>query len=88
MSARAKAATPKRRRRRKLSKTGARFIAGFEGFRSDLYDDAAGHCTIGYGHLVHRGRRNGSEPAEFRRGIHASARSSSCSKMLPPRRMR
>lgn len=67
--ARAKATTPKRRRRRKLSKTGARFIAGFEGFRSDLYDDAAGHCTIGYGHLVHRGRRNGSEPPEFRRGI-------------------
>lgn len=52
-----------------LSDTGARFIAGFEGFRARLYDDAAGHATIGYGHLVHHGPCNGSEPAEFRRGI-------------------
>jgi lysozyme len=58
-----------RRRKRKLSKAGARLIAGFEGFRSDLYDDAAGHCTIGYGHLVHTGRCDGSEGAEFRRGV-------------------
>jgi lysozyme len=60
---------PRRRRRRKLSKSGANFIATFEGFRSELYNDAAGHCTIGYGHLVHHGRCDGSEPAEFRRGI-------------------
>jgi lysozyme len=52
-----------------LSGAGARFIAAFEGFRARLYDDAAGHCTIGYGHLVHHGPSNGSEPAEFRRGI-------------------
>jgi peptidoglycan hydrolase-like protein with peptidoglycan-binding domain len=52
-----------------LSNAGARFIAEFEGFRAGLYDDAASHCTIGYGHLVHRGPTNGSEPAEFRRGI-------------------
>jgi GH24 family phage-related lysozyme (muramidase) len=50
-----------RRRKRKLSKAGVRLIAGFEGFRSDLYDDAAGHCTIGYGHLVHMGNCDGSE---------------------------
>jgi len=52
-----------------LSRAGARFIAQFEGFRARLYNDPAGHCTIGYGHLVHRGRCNGTEPAEFRRGI-------------------
>jgi lysozyme len=52
-----------------LSAQGARFIANFEGFRGDLYDDAAGHSTIGFGHLVHHGRTNGSEPEEFRRGI-------------------
>lgn len=63
------AATSARRRRRKLSKSGVRLIAGFEGFRSDLYDDAAGHCTIGYGHLVHTGSCNGSEAAELRHGI-------------------
>jgi lysozyme len=52
-----------------LSDNGARFIGRFEGFRGHLYNDAAGHCTIGYGHLVHLGNCNGSEPAEFKRGI-------------------
>ncbi len=52
-----------------LSKEGAAFIARFEGFRGQLYNDAAGHATIGYGHLVHHGRIDGSEPAEFRKGI-------------------
>ena len=52
-----------------LSQPGARFIARFEGFSARLYNDPAGHCTIGYGHLVHHGRCNGTEPAEFRRGI-------------------
>jgi GH24 family phage-related lysozyme (muramidase) len=52
-----------------LSDNGARFIGRFEGFRAHLYNDAAGHCTIGYGHLVHLGACNGSEPAEFKRGI-------------------
>lgn len=52
-----------------LSQAGVQFIARFEGFRGALYDDAAGHCTIGYGHLVHHGRTNGTESAEFRKGI-------------------
>ena len=52
-----------------ISKPGARFIARFEGFRAELYNDAAGHCTIGYGHLVHRGAIDGSEPAEFKGSI-------------------
>lgn len=61
---------PRRTKRpRTLSAAGARMIARFEGFRSELYDDPAGHCTIGYGHLVHRGRCNGSEPERFRRGL-------------------
>ncbi|HEX2053990.1 MAG TPA: glycoside hydrolase family protein, partial [Actinomycetota bacterium] len=54
---------------RRLSARGAEFIARFEGCRLNLYDDPAGHCTIGVGHLVHRGRTDGSEPAEFRNGI-------------------
>ncbi|HLB04220.1 MAG TPA: glycoside hydrolase family protein, partial [Gaiellaceae bacterium] len=54
---------------RALSEAGARFNARFEGFRAELYDDPAGHCTIGYGHLVHRGRCNGTEAADLRRGI-------------------
>jgi GH24 family phage-related lysozyme (muramidase) len=61
------AAAPSKGRR--LSKRGAQFIAEFEGMRERLYNDPAGHCTIGIGHLVHKGRCNGSEPAEFKRGI-------------------
>jgi lysozyme len=53
----------------KLSQRGAAFIARFEGCRLELYNDPAGHCTIGIGHLVHHGPCNGTEPAEFRRGI-------------------
>jgi lysozyme len=56
-------------RQHSLSDRGAAFIGRFEGFRGALYNDPTGHCTIGYGHLVHRGRCNGNEPAEFRDGI-------------------
>lgn len=38
-----------------LSETGVRFIAGFEGFRAEPYNDPANHATVGYGHLLHRG---------------------------------
>ena len=54
---------------RELSLRGAAFIAQFEGFVPHLYNDPVGHCTIGCGHLVHRGAINGSEPDEFKRGI-------------------
>jgi lysozyme len=54
---------------RTVSKAGAEFIAEFEGFRADLYEDSAGHCTIGFGHQVHQGKCDGSEPKEFRDGI-------------------
>lgn len=39
-----------------LSLNGVKFIASFEGFRGACYDDATNNCTIGYGHLVHRGK--------------------------------
>lgn len=39
-----------------LSVEGLRFIEAHEGFRSHLYEDSNGHATIGFGHLVHRGR--------------------------------
>lgn len=59
----------KRARPMSLSDSGARFIARFEGFRSRLYNDAAGHCTIGFGHLVHHGPIHGKEPQELAAGI-------------------
>lgn len=42
----------------RVSKAGAAFIAGFEGFRSGPYRDAVGVWTIGYGHTA--GVRNTS----------------------------
>jgi lysozyme len=53
----------------RLSRKGAAFIGHFEGFRGQMYNDPVGHATIGFGHLVHHGPINGSEPAEFKRGI-------------------
>jgi len=52
-----------------LSANGAAFVARFEGCYLRLYNDPVGHCTIGIGHLVHRGNCNGTEPAELRKGI-------------------
>src|SRR5688500_17141039 len=40
-----------------------------EGFRRHLYNDAAGYCTIAYGHLIKKARCNGTEPHEFLRGV-------------------
>ena len=44
-----------------LSPDGEEFIVEFEGFSSKLYNDQAGHCTIGVGHLVHLGNCNAHE---------------------------
>jgi GH24 family phage-related lysozyme (muramidase) len=40
------------------SQTGINMIKEFEGFRANKYNDAAGHCTIGYGTLLHHGNCN------------------------------
>jgi lysozyme len=53
----------------KISRQGCDFIARHEGVRLGLYNDPVGHATIGVGHLVHMGPINGTEPAEFRKGI-------------------
>jgi lysozyme len=39
----------------RISSNGLEIIAGFEGFVRTPYDDAAGHATIGFGHLLHHG---------------------------------
>ncbi len=40
-----------------------------EGFRGNLYNDAAGYCTIAYGHLLKRANCDGTEPPHFLRGV-------------------
>ena len=39
----------------RVSDKGLEFIARWEGWRAQPYNDVAGHCTIGYGHLIHQG---------------------------------
>ena len=39
------------------------FVAQWEGFSAKKYNDPAGNCTAGYGHLLHLGPCNGS-PSE------------------------
>jgi len=52
-----------------LSDRGSDFIAGSEGWRGKLYNDPY-HCTIGYGHLVHKGKCDGrASEAEFKDGL-------------------
>jgi GH24 family phage-related lysozyme (muramidase) len=60
-----------------ISGDGVHMVAAFEGFCANLYDDAMpgcgrgrGHCTIGFGHLVHRNPCDGrASEASFLRGI-------------------
>ena len=56
--------TPSRSRTWLLSQAGIEFIKSFEGFRGTLYNDPAGHCTIGYGTLVHQGNCDGRASEE------------------------
>jgi len=46
-----------------ISKQGLDLIKKFEGFRAKMYNDPVGHCTIGYGTLLHHGNCNG-DPSE------------------------
>jgi|SRR5579859_7304605 len=52
------------------SDNGIALIKSFEGFVGHLYNDVAGNCTIGYGHLVHLGPKDGRAiEAHFASGI-------------------
>ena len=50
----------------RTSDRGLQLIAEFEGLRTQLYNDPAGHCTVGYGHLVHLGPCSGAHAGEQR----------------------
>jgi len=53
-----------------ISDAGLEFITGHEGLRLELYNDPAGHATIGVGHLVHLGPIDGrASEAPFADGI-------------------
>jgi GH24 family phage-related lysozyme (muramidase) len=44
---------------RSLSAAGMNLIKEFEAFRARMYNDPVGHCTIGYGTLLHLGNCDG-----------------------------
>lgn len=46
-----------------VSPEGIDFIKGWEGFSPRVYNDPVGHCTVGYGILLHTGNCDG-RPAE------------------------
>jgi lysozyme len=50
---------------RPLHKTALGLIKDFEGWYPDLYNDPAGYCTIGYGHLLAKRRCQASDRGEF-----------------------
>ena len=45
--------------KKSLSQQGIDLIKRFEGFKANLYNDPVGHCTVGYGTLLHKGNCNG-----------------------------
>lgn len=52
-----------------ISARGVKFIAEFEGFFSHVYNDPAGHCTIGYGTLLHLGNCTSADKKKWKDGI-------------------
>lgn len=54
---------------RKVYDPGVELTKLSEGFEDELYNDAAGYCTIGFGHLIKKARCDGSEPAHFLDGV-------------------
>lgn len=57
----------------KLSSRGRTFVASYEGLRTKMYDNdgsESGNTTIGIGHLVHLGKKNGSQSEDpFKNGL-------------------
>lgn len=59
----------------KLSDKGVKFLTSHEGCPTRkglaiMYNDSQGHCTIGYGHLIHRGSIDGRpEEERYKNGI-------------------
>ena len=57
-----------------MGANGLKLLQSFEKLEKNIYDtDGGGHCTIGWGHLVHKGKCDGRENEKaFSKGITAS----------------
>ena len=60
---------------KQLSQAGADFIADFEGFRAEPYNDAdqPPNATIGFGHMIHSGPVTATDEAQHRGGMSRDA---------------
>lgn len=57
-----------------LSASGVKLMRINEGFKTNVYNDNAGNCTVGVGHLIHSGKCNGDQTERpFLSGISESA---------------
>ncbi|MEL6841365.1 MAG: lysozyme [Pseudomonadota bacterium] len=54
---------------RPLLPLGLALIKHFEGWFPSLYDDPAGYCTIGYGHLIAKALCRNTDTSEFNNGL-------------------
>jgi len=54
---------------RGLHKAALYLIKEFEGWIPDLYNDPAGYCTIGYGHLLAKRNCKGTDRTEFPKAL-------------------
>jgi GH24 family phage-related lysozyme (muramidase) len=52
-------ASETQRELRAISQQGVDLIKAWEGFRPQMYNDPVGHCTVGYGTLLHTGNCDG-----------------------------
>ncbi|MCX5737366.1 MAG: glycoside hydrolase family protein, partial [Proteobacteria bacterium] len=57
----------------RISAAGVEFIKQWEDFRPGLYEDQAGNCTIGFGHLVNMGACGAAATQHFGRDLSEAA---------------
>jgi GH24 family phage-related lysozyme (muramidase) len=63
---------PTRGRGMRLSRKGAKFIGTYEGYVGKPYNDPVGHCTVGYGHLLHLGACTSADFSRYGSGLDAA----------------
>lgn len=68
-----KALLPLGERLRPYHPKGLQLTKDSEGWMDHLYNDAAGYCTVGYGHLCYKKRCDGRTPVEYVKGITETA---------------
>lgn len=64
-----KAVLPQGEQLRHFNEKGLQLTKVSEGWVDHLYNDAAGYCTVGYGHLCYKKHCDGQSPSQYLKGI-------------------